>query len=183
MKTLIFFLEEPSAKEMLNGVLPRLLPAFTDIRFVVFSGKQDLEKNLERKLRGWLLPNSLFVVMRDQDSGNCISIKKSLTEKCKRAGKEALVRICCTELESFYLGDLVAVEKGLSLKGLAAKQSSKKYRDPDSLANPSEELDKLTAGVYQKVEGSRSISPHLDLAKNRSNSFRILLNGLRRFVG
>lgn len=26
MKTIVFFLEEPSAKEMLAGVLPRMLP-------------------------------------------------------------------------------------------------------------------------------------------------------------
>ncbi len=32
MKTIVFFLEEPSAREMLEGVLPRILPE--DIRIL-----------------------------------------------------------------------------------------------------------------------------------------------------
>lgn len=50
MKTMVFFLEEPSAKEMLAGVLPRILPDDIQIRYLVFRGKQDLEKNLQKKL-------------------------------------------------------------------------------------------------------------------------------------
>jgi hypothetical protein len=75
MKNMVFFLEEPSAREMLAGVLPRILPENIQIRFFVFQGKQDLEKNLKKKLRGWRLPDSVFVVMRDQDSGDCRTIK------------------------------------------------------------------------------------------------------------
>ena len=52
MRTLVFFLEEPSAREMLKGLLPRFLPPDVESRFVVFEGKQDLEKQLEKKLRG-----------------------------------------------------------------------------------------------------------------------------------
>jgi hypothetical protein len=59
------------------------------------------------------LPDSFFVVLRDQDSGDCLEIKERLMALCGRAGKEdALVRIACRELESFYLGDLKAVERG-----------------------------------------------------------------------
>ena len=46
MKTIVFFLEEPSAREMLEGVLPRILPEEVKVRYLVFQGKQDLEKNL-----------------------------------------------------------------------------------------------------------------------------------------
>lgn len=76
MKTLVFFLEEPSAKAMLEGVLPKVLPADITTRYIVFEGKQDLEKRLPGKLRGWKLPDTTFVVMRDQDSGDCVVIKK-----------------------------------------------------------------------------------------------------------
>ena len=65
MKTIVFFLEEPSAREMLLGLLPRLLPDEIKPRFVIFQGKQDLEKQLEKRLRGWQLPDSIFVVLRD----------------------------------------------------------------------------------------------------------------------
>ncbi len=78
MKTIVFFLEEPSAREMLAGILPRILPDNVQIRYVVFQGKQDLERNLKMKLRGWRMPESIFVVMRDQDSGNCKTIKTKL---------------------------------------------------------------------------------------------------------
>ncbi len=64
MKTSVFFLEEPSAREMLAGILPRILPSDMLIRYGVFQGKQDLEKNLKSKLQAWLLPDSIFVVMR-----------------------------------------------------------------------------------------------------------------------
>lgn len=96
MTQLVFFLEEPSAKEMLQGVLPRLLPEGISTEFVVFQGKQDLEKRLPIRLKAWLEPDSKFIVMRDQDSGNCVEIKNNLVRKCIEAGKpESLVRIAC----------------------------------------------------------------------------------------
>ena len=125
MRTIVFFLEEPSAKEMLQGVLHRILPDEILIRYVVFQGKQDLEKNLKIKLRAWTLPNCSFVVMRDQDSGDCKEIKEKLANICEKAGRKGvLIRIACHELESFYLGDLAAVEKGLDLKGIERKKKS-----------------------------------------------------------
>lgn len=178
MTSLVFFLEELSAKEMLKGVLPRLLP---DIQayFVVFEGKQDLEKQLVRKMRLWQ-GDAHFVVMRDQDSGDCRKIKSGLVALCQEAGKsQALVRIACKELESFYLGDLKAVEQGLGLKGLAKSQSSTKFRNPDALTNASQELKNITKGQYQKVSGSRAIAPFLLLDDAHcSTSFKALINGL-----
>ena len=114
MTQLVFFLEEPSAREMLQGVLPRLLPVDVETKFVVFEGKQDLEKRLPIRLRAWQRTDARFVVMRDQDSGDCVAIKQQLIQKCREAGKpEALVRIACRELETFYLGDLKAVAQSI----------------------------------------------------------------------
>lgn len=184
MKNIVFFLEEPSAREMLAGILPRILPIDTQIRYVVFQGKQDLEKNLKSKLQAWLLPDSIFVVMRDQDSGDCKAIKTKLVRLCNEAGKDGvLVRVACRELESFYLGDLAAVEKGLGLKGLKAKQYGKKFRNPDTLGNPAEELFKLTSNAYDKVSGSRAIAPYLSLTTNCSKSFNVLLSGINNLLG
>jgi hypothetical protein len=184
MKTIVFFLEEPSAQEMLEGVLSRILPPDVKPRYLIFQGKQDLEKNLVKKLRGWQLPESVFVVMRDQDSGDCVSIKQKLARLCQESGKKnVLVRVACHELESFYLGDLQAVEKGLGLRGISSHQDKSKFRKPDELGNPSEELEKLTKNNYQKVAGSRAIAPYLNLAGNRSESFNVLVSGIRRLVG
>ena len=124
MMTLVFFLEEPSAEEMLKGILPKLLPDQVVPRFIVFEGKQDLEKQLGRRLKLWRAPNSRFFVMRDQDSGDCRAIKQNLLDKCKAVHKpETIVRIACHELESFYIGDLKAVEEGLGVRGLSKLQN------------------------------------------------------------
>lgn len=37
--TVVFCLEEPSAREMLKGFLPRLFPGMTDVSYVVFEGE------------------------------------------------------------------------------------------------------------------------------------------------
>jgi hypothetical protein len=60
MRVLVFFLEEPSAQAMLNGLLPRILPAGWQVKYVVFEGKRDLEKQLPRKLRSWRQSSSLL---------------------------------------------------------------------------------------------------------------------------
>lgn len=183
MKTLVFFLEEPSAREMLEGVLPRILPDNIQLRFLVFQGKQDLEKNLKKRLQGWMTPDSFFVVMRDQDSGDCREIKNKLANLCNEAGRDGvLIRVACRELESFYLGDLAAVEQGLGLKGIANQQQKRKFRNPDELFNPADELYRLTENKYDKIAGSRAIAPYLSLETNRSNSFRVLLSGIISLV-
>ncbi|MTW22276.1 DUF4276 family protein [Allochromatium palmeri] len=183
MTTLAFCLEEASAKAMLQGVLPRLLPNDIAVHYIVFEGKQDMHKQLVKRLRFWQKPDTRFVVMRDQDSGDCRIVRQELLELCREAGREdALVRVACRELESFYLGDLQAVESGLAIKGLARQQGNRKFRDPDALVNASEELGKLTGKRYQKLGGSRRIGPHLNLddGMNTSRSFKALIEGVRR---
>jgi len=185
MKTLVFFLEEPSAKEMLEGVLPRFLPNNVTPKYIVFQGKQDLEKKIESRLRGWNKPESYFVVMRDQDAGNCSDIKNNLAKKCQEARKsEVLIRIACRELESFYLGDLLAVEAGLDITGLSNNQKRRPYRSPDVLCNkPAETLIKITKNRYQKMSGSRAIGPHLSLNNsNCSHSFNMLIRGITKLL-
>jgi hypothetical protein len=182
-RTLVLFLEEPSAKAMLEGLLPRVLPADVETRFIVFEGKQDLEKQIERRLTHWQTPHSLFVVLRDQDAGDCREIKQRLTAKCVSAGRDAaLVRIACRELESWYLGDLAAVEAAYGQRGLARLALKAKYRQPDLLGSPSAELEKLTRGQYQKVDGSRRLGPMLDLQANLSRSFQVFLEGIARLT-
>lgn len=182
MRQLVFFLEEPSAREMLKGLLPKFLPEEICARFVVFEGKQDLEKRLPKRLRAWRQPDSLFLVLRDQDRGNCIDIKSNLAAKCADAGyPRTMVRIACHELETFYLGDLQAVAASIGPKSLAKMQNKAKYRNPDRLSNPALELKKI-APSYQKLSGSRDIGPHLDLVTNRSHSFSNLVSGINRLI-
>ena len=179
MITLVFLLEEPSAEEMLKGILPKIIPDNVSPRFIVFQGKQDLEKQLVRRFRLWKTPNTRFLVLRDQDSGDCLVIKRSLLDKCKEASKsDTIVRIACHELESYYLGDLRAVGKGFGLRGLSKLQHKRKYREPDKISDPARELISLTENHYQKVSGSRAISKYLDLENNLSHSFSVLVKAI-----
>jgi len=179
---MVVFVEELSAKILLDGILPRLLPGGTRHRVVSFEGKSDLENQLVRRIRGWKEPQTDFVVLRDQDSGDCRKLKTKLQQLCQEAGRpDALVRIACRELESWYLGDLESVERGLGLQGLAKQSNSSKFREPDRLNNAAQELKILTKNSYQKVGGSRKIAGHLDLSgTNRSTSFRAFCEGVRR---
>jgi len=183
MKELVFLLEEESAKAMLESLLPRILNPEIKPRLIPFEGKQDLEKQMTKRMRGYVNPQARFIILRDQDSAqDCTQVKARLVERCQHAGQAAksLVQIACKELETFYLADLNAVEHGLALKKLATQQGSAKFRDPDRLGSPSKELTALTKGTYQKVSGSRAIGGHLDPANTRSSSFRNLIAGIRR---
>ncbi len=182
MLNLVCLLEEPSAENMLKAMLPKVLPDNVRVKYIVFEGKQDLEKQAQKRIQHYNVPNSLFLVMRDQDAGDCIAIKRILKEKADAAGKgdKTLIRIACHELESFFLGDLKAVEQGLKLSNLARLQNNRKYRTPDQLTNAAEELMKITNKSYRKLAGSRNISPYLRLdGSNRSKSFNVLIEGLK----
>ncbi len=183
MKELVFLLEEPSAKAMLESLLPRILSQDIQFRCISFEGKQDLERQLVRKIRAYCNDQARFIVMRDQDSHpDCAVLKRRLLDLCNDAGKvdRCLVRIACMELETFYLADLLAVEQGLQLAGLAAQQQTRKFRAPDLLGSPSMELKTLTKQRYEKIAGSRAIGRHLKLDNERSPSFRNLIAAIRR---
>lgn len=182
MSELVFLLEELSARVMLEGLLPKLLPDTIHCRFIVFEGKQDLEKQLVRRMRGYRVPNARFVVLRDKDLEDCREVKNRLVTKCREAERpESLVRVACHELESWYLGDLAAVEAGLGINGLVRNQNKAPYDVPDDVASPAKKLQTI-APTYQKVGGSRAIGPHLNPANNRSHSFSVFVAGIRRLV-
>lgn len=182
MNHLVFFLEEPSAEVFLQGLLPKILPSGIEAKYVVFQGKQDLEKRLPKRLRAWRTPGARFVVLRDQDSGDCVAIKQYLKRKCAETHHpDILIRIVCRELESFYLGDLTAVANAIGPTRLSRYQNKRKYRNPDSLLNPSRELKKI-APTYQKIAGSRAIAPQLCIETNRSISFNHLIRGILSLV-
>jgi hypothetical protein len=182
MKTVAFFLEELSAKVMLEGFINAFIPYDPekyDIRYVVHEGKQDLENHLEHRLKLWRTPNTVFIVMRDQDSGDCTVIKQKLLKKCSDAGhSDAVVRIACHELESFYLGDPAAVEKGLEISNIVKRGNRKIFNEPDKVDQPSKALKIATVNRYQKIDGSRRIAPLLNPDTNRSHSFKVLYKSL-----
>ncbi len=177
---IVFLLEEPSMKDLLDVVLPKLIPETVGFQTVPHEGKTDLERSIPRKLRGWREPGVRFVVVRDNDGADCLSVKARLADLCRSSGRpDTLVRIVCQELECWYLGDLAAVEKAFSVGGLACKQQKAKYRTPDKLANSSDIMRKLIPR-FAKVSGARAIAPHMSITDNRSASFHAFVRGVQR---
>lgn len=180
MKELVFLLEEPSAKIFLSIIISKLVNPYP-VKYIVFDGKQDLEKNVYRKLKAYCNPNAVFLILRDQDSGNCCVIKNRLMDECLSSGKNNfLVRIACHELETFYLADLQAVEKAYC-KPVVKFQNTKKYRIPDFLENPKYELKKICP-EYREIEGARRITPYMDITNIRSSSFKNLIQGIQKLI-
>jgi len=166
-------------KAFLGGYLPRVLPGL-DFLCITHEGKQDLEKSIPRKIRAFR--GALFVVVRDNDGANCRAVKKRLRRLCDEGGKPGtVIRIACQELEAWYLGVpeiLAEVYAGPKLADLGRKA---RYRDPDRIASPSSELEKLVP-EFRKIDGARrmGISMPLREAENRSPSFRVFVEGIRR---
>ncbi len=92
-----------------------------------------------------------------------------------------MIRIACRELESWYLGDLAAVEQALHAKGIANLQNKRQYRHPDTLDNPKQELRRL-APSYQPISGSREMGKTMDPHHNRSHSFNVFMSGIHRIL-
>lgn len=180
--TLVFLLEDRSMKAFLEGLLPRILPRGVVFHLIPHEGKSDLRASIPRKLRAWRTPDTRFVIVHDQDSADCVRLKGDLTAVCADAGRpDALVRIACRELEAWFLGDLAGVERALGAQGLAHRQASRKFRDPDALGSPSRELASLV-GSYGKVSGARAIGPELAVEACCSRSFQVFVAGVRRLA-
>lgn len=178
MRHVVFLLEEPSARDVLEVWVPQWLPGGVSAHYLVFQGKQDLERQMVIRMRHWLLPQSRFVVLRDQDSGDCRAVKSSLRQRCEQAGRpDAVVRVACRELESFFVGDWEAVAQAFGKPALLKLARSARYRNPDDIGSPSQELARHVPG-YQKRDGARRIAPLLEPTRNRSRSFAALHRAL-----
>lgn len=178
---LIFLLEEPSARSFLEEWMPRQFPAI-EFLCVEHQGKADLEKSLPRKLRGWRNPGDRFLILRDNDNGDCGKIKEHLLQICIQAGKPAaVIRLACQELESWYLGDLASVERAYEKPGIAGLQNRVKYRNPDHLGNPSEEMFNLIS-EFGKIDGARRLGKEMTLDSSKSHSFGVFVSGIQRLI-
>lgn len=183
-----FFLEEESMKHFLEGFLPKILPdgfKLNENCFLrPFNGKSDLMSNLPRKFKTF---NSNFyepvkiVVLHDKDSNDCIQLKQSILDIHRtHSDVPILVRIVCIELESWYLGDMDALQEAFPDFNKERYQNKAKYRNPDIL-NGYDELKKIIP-TFQKVAGAKIIGIAASSTSNKSESFNQFVSGLRRFL-
>ncbi|GAB4437486.1 MAG: hypothetical protein OHK0011_20550 [Turneriella sp.] len=181
MKEVVFLLEEQSAREFIQVLAAKFFSIDVKLTFIVFEGKRDLERRIGMKLRAYLNPEAFFIVLEDQDSADCKTLKQKLLQNCSNAGKSdrCLVRIACKELESWYLADLAAVGKAYNKPTVSNEQDREKFRNPERLANPTQELRRLVP-EFQKISGARQIAAHIDASNERSRSFAVFIQGLKK---
>ncbi len=175
----MLLLEEPSMKTLLDRLLPRLFPDLTFL-CVRHEGRQDLEKSIPRKLRAWREPGVRFLVLRDNDGGDCHALKDRLLGLCRQGGRgDSLVRIACQELEAWYLGEPEALADAFCNEELRGIRRLARYRNPDAVATPSKAIKRLIP-EFQKISGARRMAQFLSKERNRSTSFQTLLRGIER---
>jgi len=177
---LVIFVEEPSARNVLEVLLPQVLPEGQSFQIIPHQGKTDLHRSLRIKLPAWLAPDTHFVVIQDQDANDCKVLKRELLELCASCSRDdILVRIACYELESWYFGDLAAL--AMAYPGFNADRVRRRaaYRKPDNITKPSRHLQELIPS-FQKGEASRTVPAYMDIDHNNSPSFQALISGLKR---
>ena len=182
MSRVVFLLEEPSMKVLLDGLLPRLFPGLP-FWCIAHEGKSDLELSIPRKLRAWREPGVRFVVIRDNDGGDCRGLKADLRGLCEAGGRgDVLVRIACQELEAWYLGDLEALAMAYDEPKLCGPAMRKRFVDPDAWQKPSVEVQRVLP-QFQKGQGARRMGVALRGAdESRSRSFQVFVAGVQRLA-
>ena len=185
MGRIVFLLEEQSMVELLRGVLPKVFPAWVENQHwlaVPHNGKSDLEASVPRKLRAWNRPEDRFIIMRDNDGGDCRMHKQRLLQLAAvKPANHVLVRIVCQELEGWFLGDLEAVKAAYPVAARNIIATHRKFPAPDKMTNAAHELSQLTE-VPGKVGRAKAISGHMDVEANLSHSFQVFITGLKSLV-
>jgi hypothetical protein len=186
--------EEPSAEVVLGTLVPKIIDQ--DVSFAIrrFRGKQDLLKRLPGVLRGFAARISWealrIVVLIDRDAQDCRELKRCLVELTDEAGLPSsliLHRIVIDELESWLLGDVAALRAAYDRVPTSVEKQAR-YRDPDGTGKASRALEDLlrSKGYHRdrlpKVAVAEAIAPHMDVENNRSRSFQVFRDGLRRLV-
>ena len=183
---LVFLLEEPSMKNLLEGLLPRLLPGWVHGQHflcVPHEGKSDLDRSVPRKLMAWRVPGDRFMVVRDNDTAVCEQIKARLVKLCADCGRaDTLVRLVCQELEAWYLGDLDALAEVYDDPRLRSPAMRKRFAVPDSWEKPSAQVHRLIP-AFHKGGGARLMGVALRGGdENRSHSFKVFVDGVVRMA-
>lgn len=180
--------EEPSMKALLEIILPKILSDYWVYEGNYFirphEGKQDLQKSIPKKIKTFSnhYQNTGIVILHDQDSHDCKILKSKLAEICSTNGNcKVLIRIACKELESWYLGDMQAIEIAYPNFKKERYWKKAKFRNPDTL-NAAYEIKKILP-EFQKIASAKAIAPHLniDAEGSQSESYKQFITGIKTF--
>lgn len=189
MKVLHVFTEEPSAKNIFDKLLPKILPEGVNFRVYPHQGKKDLENALKKSLPSISrIPGSKILITHDQDSSKCKDIKDHLNKIINgNCLCDYRIRIVCKELESWFLGDLEAVSKAYPRFKPEQYRAKSELKNVDEITNPNLFLLRIipeyTGRVtLPKLETSDSIAPFLDPGSNKSISFKNTISAIKLLV-
>jgi hypothetical protein len=184
-----FLLEEPSMKNFLLEILPKVLPIGYRINVNCFlrphQGKSDLQKSIPRKIKLFssFHKPAKIIILHDQDASDCRKLKAMLLKLCgdnQNGVCPVLVRIPCRELENWYLGDMDAIEKVYPIFNANSYKNRARFRNVDDVFG-GHELSKII-NTFQKGHASKVIPKYMDLNSNTSKSFNHLLSGITKFL-
>jgi Domain of unknown function (DUF4276) len=197
--------EEVSMERALRILLPDILGREVGFDILSFHGKMDLLRRLPQRLRGyanWVRQgDTRVVVLVDRDDDDCVALKKRLEKLAADAGLATpgtatedgdvvvLNRVAVEELEAWFFGDVPALSSAYPrVPGTLGAQT--RFRDPDNIRGGTwEALERLlkkhgyhTGGLAKTVVAEK-IAQHMDVERNRSQSFCAFRDGVRRLAG
>ncbi|RJP61390.1 MAG: DUF4276 family protein [Candidatus Auribacter fodinae] len=199
-----FLLEEQSAKEALEIILPKIIPPDrASFSLHGFNGKGDLLRKLERRLTGyraWINDSYKIIILIDSDNDDCHALKHQMEQLCRNANLftktyknhdnsfSSITRIAIKELESWFLGAPYAIKAAYprvpekTISRLNSLNPDTIKRKPSTML-----LSCLQDGGYYKiaylpkVEVAKNISLHMDPMHNRSTSFKVFIKAITDF--
>jgi hypothetical protein len=195
--------EERSAEQALRVLLPCIVPN-ADFEVRVFQDKADLLKKLPGGLGGyatWITrADTCLLVLVDRDDDDCLTLKTDMEKMASAAGllttvaasasrrADVLNRIVVEELEAWFFGDVSVLCVAYSRVPASLGQRAK-YRDPDAITGGTwEVLEHVLQdhgyhpGGLAKVAAAAEIAQHMNVDVNRSRSFQVFRDGVRRLV-
>lgn len=183
------FVEEPSAKIVLDVLIPKIIPEGVFYQVHSHQGKQDLEHAIKTTVPSISkIPGARILIVRDQDSGDCKKVKQHIKNIIRgKSHAPTLVRIVCRELETWFLGDLKAVSHAYPRVKPQHYVNKADFRNVDAIQNTNEFLlaiipeygDRIS---LPKLEVAESIAPYLYLENNSSESFNQFISGIEKLL-
>ena len=191
MNNLYILTEEPSIRNIFEVVLPKILPQNMGFRILIHQGKNDLVKTLTDKIASLSrIEGAKILITIDQDANDCRQLKQKLVsilyDNCMCDYK---IRIVCKELESWFLGDLLAIEKAFPRFNSVLFAKKAKMRNVDTIkGKPSDYLLRIIPEFMDrkkmpKLEFSKKIAPFLNINNNTSPSFNHTINAIKQLCG
>lgn len=182
-------------------MLPKILRGRARSKIINLGSKYKLLKVLGNRLAAYKAridqgEDLRIVILVDRDDDDCERLKTRLEDTAAAAGLPTksrpagdgrillLNRIVVEELEAWYVGDTAALRSAFSSLPKISP-SSGIFRNPDNVSGGTwEALHRFLRkrGIYRssfpKIDAARRIAPHLNVARNRSQSFQTFVSGI-----